>query len=949
MTPERYQKIAEIYRAALELKPEERSAFLAEACRDNSALREEVESLLAYQDKSGTFIDRPAVELAAEALANEGPVAWIGEKINQYEIISLIGRGGMGEVYCARDKRLGRDVAFKVLPAAFSGDADRLRRFEQEAQAAGKLNHPNVLTVYAVDVHRGMPYIVTELLDGEDLRAQLNHGAVPVRRAIGYAQQIAQGLAAAHAKGIVHRDLKPENIFVSSDGRIKILDFGLAKLKPPQVVGSSIQTMPGPMTEPGVVMGTVGYMAPEQVRGQEIDARADIFALGVILHEMLSGTRPFSGASSVEVLNAILKEETPDLSEGNAKISPVLARVVGRCLEKNPEQRFQSASDLGFALDALLAASTSSTSRDRGRAATTPQTKLRLATILVVAALTVAAGIFGWSLYRTDYSLQNPLANAQFTLLTDFPGMESDAAISADGNAVAFLSDRDGPIDIWVGYVGAGQFNNLTKGRVLDIKNPEVRDLEISRDGSQIYFWMRQPGQVTGIWTVPTLGGALRPYLDGPESALSPDGKQIVYHTNADGDPMFVAAANERVGKQIYVGERGIHCHFQIWSPDGAYIYFVRGYPPSEMDIWRIRPNGGNPERITFVNAHIAYPVFLNERTLLYVARAEDGTGPWLYSMDVERRVPHRISFGVERYTSIAITADRRRLVATVANPEAGLWRLPISDGVLDDSAARHLSLPTVRGLSPRIGSEYMLYLSSKGGDDGIWKLADGTAVELWNASLGRVLEGPAISPDGRRIAFTARKSGRNRLYLMNADGTRLTELGTSLNIRGAPTWPPVGEWVTVLADNGKSTGLFKVPTDTGTPVQLFNGLAQNPVWSPDGSFLIYSDVETGTAFRLRGMTADGKPFAIPELVLSRGSNRFVFLPGRRELVVLKGEFWHKNFWLVDSVTGQQRQLTNFGREFLLGDFDISADGKEILFSRTKENSNIVLIDLPPQ
>ena len=242
-----------------------------------------------------------------------------------------------------------------------------------------------------------------------------------------------------------------------------------------------------------------------------------------------------------------------------------------------------------------------------------------------------------------------------------------------------------------------------------------------------------------------------------------------------------------------------------------------------------------------------------------------------------------------------------------------------------------------------------MLYLSSKGGNDGIWKFADGTAVELWNGSAGRVPEGAAISPDGGHVAFIAQKSGRNKLYLMNSNGTSVTELGNSLNIRGAPAWPPVGNWITVPADQGQGAGLFKIPLDGTLPVQLVAQQVANPVWSPDGRFLVYSGIEVGTTFPLKAITADGKPYTIPEITLSRGANRFSFLPGRPILVVLKGDIWHKNFWLIDLVTGQQRQLTNFSREFLISDFDVSPDGRELVFGRTKENSNVALIELPGQ
>ena len=282
-------------------------------------------------------------------------------RLGPYEILSLIGAGGMGEVYRARDPRLGRDVAIKVLPSAFSGDDERLRRFEQEARAAAALNHPNILAVYDIGSHNGSPYIVSELLEGENLGERAKGGALAVRKAVDYAVQIAHGLAAAHEKGIVHRDLKPANVFITTDGRVKILDFGLAKLteRVPAVAGMPDPTDPAyvptklPDTLPGMVLGTVGYMSPEQVRGPPADHRADIFAFGAILYEMLSGRRAFAGDTVADTMTAILKEDPADLPTAERHIPPALARIVDRCLEKSPAARFQSAGDLGFALETL--------------------------------------------------------------------------------------------------------------------------------------------------------------------------------------------------------------------------------------------------------------------------------------------------------------------------------------------------------------------------------------------------------------------------------------------------------------------------------------------------------------------------------------------------------------------------------------------------------------------
>src|SRR6266496_584448 len=284
-----------------------------------------------------------------------------GARLGPYEIVSPLGAGGMGEVYRAKDPRLGREVAIKVLPASFSADEDRLRRFEQEAKAAGLLNHPNITAVHDIGVHEDAPYIVTELLEGETLRERLAGGPLPQRKALDFAGQIAQGLAAAHEKGIVHRDLKPENLFVTKDGRVKILDFGLAKLERPDSEGSGQTNMPTATrgTEPGVVLGTLGYMSPEQVRGRPADSRSDIFAFGAILYEMLSGKRAFHGDSAADTMSAILTKEPPDLSETNRNIAPALERLVRHCLEKNPEERFHSAHDLAYDIAALSGASIS--------------------------------------------------------------------------------------------------------------------------------------------------------------------------------------------------------------------------------------------------------------------------------------------------------------------------------------------------------------------------------------------------------------------------------------------------------------------------------------------------------------------------------------------------------------------------------------------------------------
>src|SRR5215469_6967802 len=325
MTPEQRQRVREVLAEALTLRPEDRPTFLNRACASDHFLRREVETLLCAADEvRSNFLQSSQPQVALP----------LGAKVGEYEIQRIVGSGGMGEVYQARDGRLGRDVAIKVLPALRSRDPERLRRFEQEARAAAALNHPNILAVFQMGMHSGAPYIVSELLEGGTLREQLARGPISLRKAIDCGAQIARGLAAAHEKGIAHRDLKPENLFLTRDGRVKILDFGLAKLTQPQASSESNAPTMERATNPGVVMGTAGYMAPEQVRGQVADHRADIFALGAILYEMLCGTRAFQRPTSAETMTAILKEEPPSISQAVASAPPALQRVVHRCLEK---------------------------------------------------------------------------------------------------------------------------------------------------------------------------------------------------------------------------------------------------------------------------------------------------------------------------------------------------------------------------------------------------------------------------------------------------------------------------------------------------------------------------------------------------------------------------------------------------------------------------------------
>ncbi len=571
--------------------------------------------------------------------------------------------------------------------------------------------------------------------------------------------------------------------------------------------------------------------------------------------------------------------------------------------------------------------------------------------LLLVGLAVLALGASLW-LQRNEYFWRNVIAQAQFQTVTDFDGIEQAAAVSRDGQFVAFLSDRDGRMDVWATQVGSGQFHNLTRGSEPELVNPSVRALGFSPDGSFVTFWVRKPdglGNDISIWAVPTLGGQPKPYLEGAaEFDWSHNGSRLVYHTAGPGDPLFVSDGSPRLGgRPIFTAPAGLHCHFPLWAPDGAFIYFVQGSLPDKMDIWRIPPSGGTPERITSHNGHVSYPVLLNRRTLLYLASNPDGSGPWLYGMDVGRRIPHRLTYGPDRYTSLAASADGRRLVATLANPKKSLWRLRIADSATEVSAAAQIPLTTSTGSSPRLGPDYLLYVSATSASESIWKLVNGTAAELWSSQGAQVFGGPAISPDGSHVAFSVRQHGQTSLYVMQADGTNARIVANSLDLQGDPAWTPDGQSITSAAEDHGVPHLFRIPVDGRSPTVFVRDYSVDPAWAPDGRFVVYSGPDIGTTFSVNAVTAEAAAQSLPALTLTRGARRLVFLHGGHALVFLRGDIQHKNLWLLELETGAERRLTNFTPDFDIRDFDISPDGREAVLERVQEHSDVVLLDLP--
>jgi Tol biopolymer transport system component len=569
------------------------------------------------------------------------------------------------------------------------------------------------------------------------------------------------------------------------------------------------------------------------------------------------------------------------------------------------------------------------------------------------AALTLLAAALVWLTQRSEYLWRNPLAEARFVPL-DFTGTEQAAAISRDGRRVVFLASREGEIDAWLHEVGTGEYRNLTHGQARDLVNPLLRVLGFSPDASLVSIWTKEASgpnaDAAGIVAVPSAGdGPLQPYLrPAAEYDWSHEGARLVYHTTAPGDPLFMREATAPPGgtdRRIYAAPAGVHCHFPLWSPDDAYIYFVRGVPPDAWDIWRIRPSGAGLERITRHNTRLTYPVMLDGQTLLYLATDPDGSGPWMFATDVERRQPHRISFGVETYTSLGASVDGTRLVATIGNTHSSLWQMPLRQAhgtAVPEGGPTPLSSS---GATPRLGSDFLLYTASLGGRSAIWLRSNGVSRAIWSSPNASAVSAPALSPDERHLTFSVAENGKTGLYVMERDGTHLRLLSDSLVLQGNPSWTPDGTSVVAAAMREGEPRLMRFFLNGDAPLLLVSEYSLDAVWSPDGRFLIYSGPDVGTNIPLRAAGADGRPFPLPGILLPRGARRVAFLKDAQTLIVLGGELGHKDFWLIDLASGARRTLAQMPEDFDIRDFDVTASGLQIVFDRVQAHSQVVLIE----
>jgi serine/threonine protein kinase/Tol biopolymer transport system component len=625
-----------------------------------------------------------------------------GTKLGPYEILAPLGAGGMGEVYRARDTRLGRDVALKILPESFAREPDRLRRFEQEARAVAALNHPNILAVFDIGRHaegqnNGSPFLVSELLEGESLRVTLDGGALPQRKTIEYGVQIAHGLAAAHEKGIVHRDLKPENIFVTKDGRIKILDFGLAKLA--QQTGTDEATLASPNTAVGMVMGTASYMAPEQVRGEAADPRTDIFAFGAVLYEMLSGVRAFRRDTVAETMTAVLKDDPSEFSDPAHFVSPALDRIVRRCLEKNPEQRFQSARDLSFALSSLSGTESSTVAR----AAATPRRASLLPWLSVALALLAVASLT-WFVARRPV----PTTRLRFALAVPDEMSISHMALSRDGSMLVFVSPEE---------------------------NSALPMLYVQRVGSP------------NVTLLPGTQGASYPFW-------SPDGSYVAFFANGKLQKMGISGGTPQVLATALAGRGG------SWGSKGVIIYT----PDAQSPIQRINGDGTGMAQVTqgirtAQDETHRWPLFLPDGDHFLFWGGNFGntkddrwSGIYLSSLEGKERklvVLCHSSFGYDAH-NLFYADEQKQLVSIAFDASAGA--VSGSTTVLANVVGFQPSTYWSAFAVAQNGT--LIYNTDVGAAQSALTWMDRSGKELGRIGDPAIMANPTLSPDGTRVAL---------------------------------------------------------------------------------------------------------------------------------------------------------------------------------------------------
>jgi len=882
----------------------------------------------------------------------------VGTKFGDCEILAPLGAGGMGEVYRARDSSLGREVAVKILPEQLASDPERLRRFEQEARAAAALNHPNIVAVYRFGTtENGIPYAITELLVGQSLRERLQQGALPIRKTVDIASHLSRGLAAAHERGIVHRDLKPENIFLTRDGLVKILDFGLAKLV--AVEAAEAQTIVATVnsTQPGLVLGTVGYMSPEQVRGQSADQRSDIFSLGTIMHEMLSGSRAFQGVSAADTMSAILKEEPPDLSSTVRNLPPSLGHIVRRCLEKDPVERFQSARDLAFNLELL-------TRDESGSATAMPIATVRkrkwLGPGLIVLAI-VAAGVIGLLVARhRTTEMQGSTSPVTLRRLTDFVGIEQFPSLSPDGRAVAFTAQVNGRRQIWVRLLSGGNPLQITHDDA-DHESPRWSP----DSASLLYFTPTSETNGQGqVWEISGLGGTAQPIVGSLIAAdLSHDGKHLAYARGSQGKIELLVA--ERDGSNpralAHLPADFIYSNLR-WSPDDRMLGYQSGRT-FDFDVFYLPVGGGEPQRVTRDGNPQGGFAWLPDSSGVVFSSGRGDTVLYMPTMNLwmqrlNETTPRQLTFGETSYVNPDV--DRSgNIAASRSRVNFDIWKYPV-DGTPEENVRRGIQVThqtgSVQTPSAAPNSRELVYLSDSGGHGNLWiiDMQTGQSRQLTFVQDPAVTVGvPVWSPDSTHIAYVTRgKSGWNvDQWVVNVDGSNPHKVSDG---GGWACWSTDGKWLYIAPPAKSGFHIEKVTPDGSQRIAVQKD-GMKPALASDGTlyFAINLAMVNGVAdMEIRAAKPEtaaartvaripGSKLASITLVMQP-----VLSPDGKWLGILLLNGATTNIWALSTANGELHRITDFGSQptFIARRVSWSFDGKYIYAAVGRAEADIVLL-----
>ena len=987
MTPERWQQVKEIFNSAINYRAEDRGVFISQACSGDDALRSEVESLIASHERTGEFIDEPAFAHAAELLGNDNSELQPGDSVGTYEVLSFISRGGMGEVYLAEDKRLGRKVALKLLPSSFTKDDDRLRRFEQEARAASALNHPNIITIYEIRETETSHIIATEFVEGETLRSRLNRAPLNLTEALDIAIQVADALAAAHKAGIIHRDIKPENIMLRPDGYVKVLDFGLAKLSEqasPAVAAEAptIQVRTGS----GIVIGTAGYMSPEQARGLGVDNRSDIFSLGAVIYEMLARRKPFEGDTPSDTLAAILKTEPPPLSRVLPGVPSELTRIVTKCLKKDREERYQVVKDLWLDLKALkqelefqknrageppavpgeataIFAEPRPTVERSGISTITESLSFEIkrhkfgaAVAVVLIALVLAASGFGiYKLLSRETTVAH-FSEINLARLTN-SGNAIDATISPDGKYIVYvLSDRSSQ-SLWIRQVSTANDKLIVPAAPVGYFG-----VTFSPDGNDLYYVIKANLDQGTLYRIPVLGGTpvkLSERLDGPVS-FSPDGKQFVFlrgnYPNASSSALIIANVDGTGERELAVKnfpDRFAPIFFTgpSWSPDGKLVAAPVATTGGQSHLLGFSVVDGKEQQLWQQTWPFTGRVqWLPDMTGLIVVAGETAAAAQLWFVNPADGTGRRITNDLGTYRSIGMTQDGKTITTVQAQGLVNLWIAP------DGDVAKASRLPTGNvSFYSSSGNNVtwtpdgrIVFVSNEGGNPNIWiTTPDGGERKQLTANDAANFS-PVVSADGRFIVFSVWRGGTRALWRMQVDGRNLVQL-TSGPTDSFPSISPDSRWVIYTAQYEGRPTLWKVSIDGGTPVRIMDRSATMGVVSPDGKYIAYTYPESADATappnRIAVMPFEGgEPITTFEVNLG-GTVLSVIQwanDGKALLYTVTGNNI-TNIWSQPLDGGPAKQVTEF-KEMLMTGFAWSHDGKQLACTRGNLVRDAVLI-----